>query len=106
MLERLGLTDLILVEVLQGIRDEKVAAQVDRELHKYEIFNSGTAELAVTAAQNFRTLRRKGITIRKTMDCLIATFCLRNRYALLHNDREFDHFEKHFGLDVVHPRRN
>jgi predicted nucleic acid-binding protein len=103
---RFGLTDLILTEVLQGIRDEKVANQVSRELQEYDVFAGGGAEIAVASAEYYRTLRRKGITVRKTIDCLIATFCIRNGHSLLHNDSDFVHFETHFGLDVIHPRPN
>ena len=59
--------------------------------------------LALQSAKHYRSLRKRGITIRSTIDCLIATFCIRQGYALLHNDRDFDHFEEHFGLQVVHP---
>jgi predicted nucleic acid-binding protein len=59
--------------------------------------------LAVASARNYRSLRAKGITIRKTIDCFIATFCIERKHALLHRDREFDAFEQHLGLRVVHP---
>jgi len=59
--------------------------------------------IATKSGKNYRFLRSKGITIRKTIDCLIATFCIENEYQLLHNDRDFDPFEKHLGLKVVHP---
>lgn len=100
---RFGLTDLILCEVLQGIRDERVFTQALRALRKFEIFDTGSQELAIGAARNFRDLRQRGRTVRKTIDCLIATFCLRHRHSLLHRDRDFDHFEEFLGLTVVHP---
>ena len=59
--------------------------------------------MAIAAAQNYRSLRARGHTIRKTIDCLIATFCLREGHALLHRDHDFDPFEEHLGLRVVHP---
>ncbi len=99
---RLGLTDLILSEVLQGVRDEREAAETRRELLKFEVFTTGGVELAVTAAQNYRALRAKGRTIRRTIDCWIATFCLLNDHALLHNDSDFDPFEKFLNLRVIH----
>jgi hypothetical protein len=99
----LGLTDLILCEVLQGIRDEAVFARVHRQFGKFEIFESGGIELAVAAAQNFRKLRRQGYTVRKTIDCFIGTFCLRGGHSLLHRDRDFDAFEKALGMRVVKP---
>ncbi len=63
----------------------------------------GGVELATSAALNYRTLRARGFTIRRTLDCLIATFCLTNQHALLHSDRDFDPFERELGLQVVHP---
>lgn len=101
--QRLGLTTMILCEVLQGVRDERKAAQVEAELLKLEVFESGGVPLAVQAARNYRTLRSRGRTVRKTIDVLIATFCLRERHSLLHRDRDFDPFEKLLGLSVIHP---
>jgi predicted nucleic acid-binding protein len=101
--QRLGLTDLILCEILQGIRGNSTFKRVRRDLSKFEIFNTGGEQLAVASAQNYRSLRAGGHTIRKTIDCLIATFCLANGHFLLHQDRDFDPFEKYLGLRVVHP---
>jgi predicted nucleic acid-binding protein len=101
--QRLGLTDLILCEVLQGIPEERTFSRVHRELRKFELFASLGEDVAVAAAVNFRTLRRRGHTVRKTVDCLIATFCITKRHSLLHRDRDFDHFEHLLGLSVVHP---
>jgi hypothetical protein len=101
--QRLGLTDLILCQVLQGVRGERRFADVCRELLKYEIFTTGGTELAIAAARNYRALRAKGYTVRRTIDCLIATFCLSNGHNLLHNDRDFDPFEQALGLRVIHP---
>ena len=100
---RLGLTDLILCEVLQGVSDERAALATQREMLKFQVFSTGGVELATSAALNYRILRARGITIRRTLDCLIATFCLNNQHALLHNDRDFDPFERELGLQVVHP---
>jgi predicted nucleic acid-binding protein len=100
--QRLGLTDIILCEVLQGIRDESTFDHVLRELLQFEIFGSGGVELSVAAARNFRTLRQHGHTIRKTVDCLIATFCIMEGHLLLHRDRDFDPFERLLGLTVLH----
>jgi predicted nucleic acid-binding protein len=101
--QRLGLTDLILSEVLQGVRDEREAAETRRELLKFEVFTTGGVELAVTAAQNYRALRAKGRTVRRTIDCWIATFCLLNDHTLLHQDIDFDPFETFLHLRVLHP---
>lgn len=101
--QRFGLTDLILCETLQGIGDEKAFLRVLHELRNFELFETGGADLAVEAARNFRRLRQHGHTVRKTIDCLIATFCLLQGHSLLHRDRDFDHFEKFLNLAVVHP---
>lgn len=101
--ERLGLTTLILCEVLQGVRDDRRAALVETELRGLEIFESGGLELAVRAASNYRVLRGRGRTVRKTIDVLIATFCLQEQHSLLHRDRDFDPFEELLGLSVIHP---
>jgi predicted nucleic acid-binding protein len=100
--QRLGLTDLILCEVLQGIRDPADFVNVRNHLLKFHLFQNGGKELAVAAAQNYRGLREQGYTIRRTIDCLIATFCLEAGHTLLHRDRDFDVFEKVLGLRVVH----
>jgi predicted nucleic acid-binding protein len=101
-LQPLGLTDLILCEVLQGTRDS-VFARVRSNLLKFHISPNCSEHLAIAAAQNYRLLRKRGYTVRTTIDCLIATFCLEEGHALLHLDRDFDPFEKVLGLQVVHP---
>jgi predicted nucleic acid-binding protein len=101
--ERLGLTDLILCEVLQGVRSDREFRRVRAELLKFELFETGGERLATAAARNFRSIREKGRTVRKTVDCLIATFCLANGHTLLHRDRDFDAFEQDLGLAVLHP---
>ena len=100
--QRLGITDIILCEVLQGVRDEAVAASVERQMLKLHVFEAAGVELARAAAKNYRTLRGRGHTVRKTVDCLIATFCLREHHSLLHRDRDFDPFEKLLHLSVIH----
>jgi predicted nucleic acid-binding protein len=99
----LGLVDLMVCEILQGLASDEEAARVLRDLRRFEIYEVGNVELAVDAAKNYRTLRAKGRTVRKTIDCLIATFCLRHGHSLLHCDRDFDPFEQLLGLRVVHP---
>ena len=100
--QRLGLTDVILCEVLQGIRDDSAAKEVERHLLKLEVFDTCGVDLAREAARNYRTLRARGHTVRKTIDCLIATFCIREQHSLLHRDRDFDPFEKFLELAVIH----
>jgi predicted nucleic acid-binding protein len=77
--------------------------RVRRDLSRFELFDTGGELLAVASAQNYRSLRSRGHTIRKTVDCLIATFCLLEGHSLLHRDRDFDLFEIHLGLRVIHP---
>jgi len=101
---RLGLTDLILCEVLQGITNDREFHLVRSGLLKFELFETGGEEIAVAAAQNFRAMRRKGRTVRKTIDCLIATFCILRGHSLLHRDSDFRCFEEFLGLSVVRPR--
>jgi predicted nucleic acid-binding protein len=100
--QRLGLTDLILCEVLQGIQDQRMFSRVRADLLKFQVFQTGGIDLAIAAAENYRELRSRGFTVRKTMDCLIATFCLRARHELLHRDSDFDPFQRQLGLKVVH----
>ena len=102
-LQRIGLTDLNLCEVLQGVKDTRQATSVHRELSNFEVFSTGGGVLAIRSAANYRKLRAVGFTIRKTIDCLIATFCITNGHALLHRDRAFRPFEEKLGLQVVHP---
>jgi predicted nucleic acid-binding protein len=100
---RLGLTDLSLCEVLQGIQDERELLVVKAALLDFAIFATGGIQFAMQAAENFRKLRSKGFTIRRIADCWIATFCIDQGYALLHRDRDFQPFESELGLRVVHP---
>jgi predicted nucleic acid-binding protein len=93
--------DLILGEVLQGFRtdaDFEAAHQALLQLSQVSMVNT---ELAVKSARNFRSLQKMGLTVRKTIDCLIATYCIEFGHELLHNDRDFDLFEDHLGLKVV-----
>ena len=101
--ERLGLLDLILCEVLQGVENETQAVRVRREMQRFQIFETGGIDLAAAAARNYRILRSKDRTVRKTIDCLVATFCLREGHSLLHSDRDFNPFETQLGLAVIHP---
>ena len=101
--QRLGLTDIILCEVLQGVRDDGVAKEVERRLLNLEVFDTGGVAVAREAARNYRALRSRGHTVRKTIDCLIATFCLRGQHSLVHRDRDFDPCETFLELPVIHP---
>jgi predicted nucleic acid-binding protein len=101
-----GLTSLILCEVLQGVRTEKQFREFGRDLQQFPVFDTGSKELAIASARNFRILRQKGITIRKTIDCIIATFCIEQGHELLHRDSDFSGFEEHLGLNVIHTEWN
>lgn len=100
---RLGLLDVMLCEILQGLSSEKEASRVLRHLRQFEILETGGIELAVEAARSCRRLRSRGRTVRKTIDCLIATFCMLEGHTLLHADTDFDPFEELLRLQVVHP---
>ena len=95
--------DLILAEVSQGFRDDSDFEEARRALSKYIQVEMVNPELALQSARNYRLLRRKGITVRKTIDSLIATYCIENEHDLLHNDNDFDGYEKHLRLRVVRP---
>jgi hypothetical protein len=90
---------------LQNILDtaEKQVEETRHALLKFEIFSMGGVDLAVATAKNYRYLRAKGHTIRKTIDCWIATFCILNQHRLLHNDHDFDPFEHELHLHIIHP---
>lgn len=90
--------DLIAIEVLQGFADERGFATAQRLLASLEQVTLGGPEIVQAAAENYRRLRRAGITVRKTVDTVIATRCLVDGYTLLHDDRDFDAFEAHLGL--------
>jgi predicted nucleic acid-binding protein len=96
--QRILMGDLILCELLQGVRDEREANTLLHMLGKLPFASMVGRELAVQAALYYRDLRHHGITIRKTIDLLIATFCLARGHALLHNDRDFVPLARHFEL--------
>jgi len=100
--EPLCLGDIILCEVLQGFQRQTEFEQAKAALLNLPVYTLGGVEFAVQSAEHYRTLRQKGITVRKTIDCLIATFAIANGMWLLHNDRDFDPFETHLGLKVIH----
>jgi len=95
--------DLILTEVLQGFRHDPDFEKVRRTLSRFTQANMVDSALAVQSARNYRFLSQKGITVRKTIDSLIATYCIENEHELLHNDNDFDGHETYLGLRVVHP---
>lgn len=95
--------DLILAEVLQGFRKDSEFRQARDLLLRFSSAEMMNREIAVKSAQNFRYLRKKGITVRKTIGSLLATFCIEYGHELLHADHDFDGYEQHLGLRVIHP---
>jgi predicted nucleic acid-binding protein len=93
--------DLILCEVLQGLRTEAQAKLVERSLARFEAVSLLDPDLAIKAAANYRFLRRQGITVRRTIDLIIGTFCVERGHALLHDDRDFEPMERLLGLSTV-----
>ncbi len=101
--EPVALGDLILTEVLQGFRidkDYKAAKTLLTSLTVYDLLGEN---MAIKSAENFRMLRKKGITIRKTVDVIIATFCIENDFQLLHSDKDFDPLSMHLNLRSILP---
>lgn len=97
--EPLLIGDLILAEVLQGFTTDRDFDRAHRLLGSLDLIEIGGHDIAVQAARNFRTLRGLGVTVRKTIDTLIATRCIESGIALLHSDRDFDAFVEHLGLE-------
>lgn len=95
--------DLILAEILQGIHSDAEFERTRRILNMFTQASMVNPRLALQSAHNFRYLRQKGVTVRKTIDSLIATYCIESDHELLHNDRDFDGYEEHLGLHVIHP---
>ena len=108
LLERLArsplvIGDLIMAEVLQGFRTEADFHRAERVFAALEFRAMVGKEVAIAAARNHRVLRQRGVTVRKTIDTIIATFCVMRGHHLLHSDRDFDPFERHIGLKVIGP---
>ncbi|WP_332851255.1 type II toxin-antitoxin system VapC family toxin [Duganella sp. S19_KUP01_CR8] len=93
--------DLIMIEVLQGFRYDKDFEYAKKLLSSLKLVRLGGKKIAIQAAKNYRTLRRLGITPRKTIDTVIATWCIENGSHLLHDDRDFMPFSQHLGLQVL-----
>jgi len=99
--EHILVGDLILCEVLQGARSAKHADELELTMRQCEFIEMCDVELAKAAASNHRELRTRGITVRKTIDMLIGTYCITHRHTLLHADRDYEPMERHLGLKVV-----
>jgi predicted nucleic acid-binding protein len=94
--------DIILAEVLQGFRNDADFEAARDALGRFQQARMLDTDLAIRSARHYRALRRLGITVRKTIDCFIATYAIANLQELLHSDADFDPFEAHLGLRVIH----
>ena len=101
--EPIAIGDLILAEVLQGFVSDHDFRQATKLLTSLLVVDLGGREIAIQAAKNFRTLRTLGVTVRKTIDTVIATRCIQSGFALLYCDRDFDPFVEHLGLRSALP---
>jgi predicted nucleic acid-binding protein len=97
---------VILQEILQGIREKKVFDLVKDQLISLEFIEFNEIQAAIDAATMYRYLKRKGTTIRKPNDCLIAAICIYNNIPILHNDKDFDNIAKYTSLKIYKPRFN
>ena len=93
--------DLILTEVLQGFRDDQEYKKAREVLSILPCKNIGGYNVAVQSAENYRKLRKRGITVRKTIDIIIGTFCIAENIPLLHDDRDFDPMKEHLSLKTI-----
>jgi predicted nucleic acid-binding protein len=96
--ERIAIGDLIIAELMQGFRTKSQINVAQQIISRLEYFDLAGKEIAFKAADNYRYLRKKGITIRKTIDIIIATFCIENSFKLLYTDKDFDPFVKNLDL--------
>jgi predicted nucleic acid-binding protein len=96
--DRVRVGDLILLEILQGFRHDADYERARQHLAPFAVVSLLGENQAVRSAQNYRILRRRGVTIRKTADVVIASYCIQNRLPLLYTDRDFDPFVEHLGL--------
>ncbi|GHV84718.1 ribonuclease VapC [Spirochaetia bacterium] len=99
--DRLVTGDLIIAELLQGFGDEKDLLAAKRIMDSLEYYDLSGYTIAVQSAVNYRNLRRHGITVRKTIDMIIGTFCVTHGFPLLHNDRDFDLMAGTLGLQIL-----
>ena len=90
--------DLMLAEVLQGFRKDKDFRTALELFESVTVLELGGREIAIRSAKNFRKLRGRGFTVRKTIDCIIATYCIEHKLSLLQSDRDFGPFHEHLGL--------
>ncbi len=99
--ELLAIGDLTLVEVLQGFDDKREFNRARRMLSALTVVELGGRDITIQAGRNFRKLRKLGLKVRKTIDTVIATRCIEDRYELLHSDKDLELFVEYLGLRVV-----
>lgn len=100
-LGNIAMGDLIAMEVLRGLRTDR-DGRISRRLLELEMYEMAGERVCLRAAEFYRDLRARGITVRSSIDCLIATYCILGGHTLLHSDRDFDPFEQHLGLRALH----
>ena len=93
--------DIILAEVLQGFKSDRDFHKARELLLNFQFMGMLGQELAIRSAENYRLLRKKGVTVRKTIDVIIGTFCIHHNISLLHDDQDFDPLTKHLNLNVI-----
>jgi len=95
--------DLILTEVLQGFQEDAEFNAAKKLFQNFPFYEMVGRETALKSAMHYRFLRKRGVTVRKTIDVIIGTFCIHNGFHLLHDDRDFEPMEKHLKLKTVRP---
>lgn len=90
--------DLIFLEILQGIRNDKQFKQVKDKLSLLDQYSMLSPKVIIQYANNYRILRKQGVTVRKTNDVIVASFCIQEKIPLLYTDRDFRPFSEHLGL--------
>lgn len=99
--EMIIIGDIILTEVLQGFRSDHEFNKAKQLMSSFPVYTLLGKENAILAARNYRKMRSKGLTVRKTVDVIIGTFCIENAVPLLHSDRDFEPMAAHLSLEVV-----
>ncbi|SCX25188.1 putative ribonuclease VapC15 [Agrobacterium sp. DSM 25558] len=95
------LGDVVLLEILQGAQSHQHAANMQARMTKFQVVSMLSPELAIKAATHYRRLRQLGITIRRTTDLIIGTYCIEHGHSLLHSDRDFTPMAEHLGLRIA-----
>jgi hypothetical protein len=99
----LATADIIIMEVLQGIKDDKTHNEIKELLLAFPVFSCGGLDACLKSAELYRSCRKRGLTIRRSVDCLLAVTAMENNLRVLHKDRDFDHISKMSPLKIYHP---